>query len=310
MSAAITFFACTIPPSADAIWVTIPPGDSIGAIAESLATHGIVTSKNKFERFARIGRKHLEIKPGVYPMRPGTPMGQVLIDLRKGRDPVRYVEVKSGIWLSELGFVFEQSLGINPNELAEAARDPSLLASVGARGETIEGYVFPTAYYVPVGAGALEVLRQMVDTFEARWKPEWDARIDELGLTRDEVVTLASIIEGEKPHEEDRLRISSVYTNRMENGWRLQADPTVVYALGQRRRLFNNDYRFDSEYNTYRFQGLPPTPICQPSVSSIEAALYPDTTDYYFFVARSDGRHMFSRSYGEHLATIRTIRAR
>ncbi|UCD23598.1 MAG: endolytic transglycosylase MltG, partial [Gemmatimonadota bacterium] len=86
--------------------------------------------------------------------------------------------------------------------------------------------------------------------------------------------------------------------------------PTVVYALHERRRLYNKDYGLDSEYNTYRIHGLPPAPICQPNTASIMAALYPDASDYYYFVARSDGRHIFSRSYREHLATIREIRTR
>jgi UPF0755 protein len=237
-------------------------------------------------------------------------MGKVLVELRQGRPAARYVEVKRGIWLSELAPVFEYALGIDPDSLAVAARDSTLLASIGARGETIEGYIYPTAYYVPIGASALDVLRQMADTFEARWKPEWSARLEWLGLTRDELVTLASIIEGEDPDEADRLLVSSVYNNRLADGRRLQADPTIVYALHERRRLYNKDYGLDSEYNTYRIYGLPPAPICQPTVASIMAALYPDASDFYYFVARADGRHIFSRSYREHLATIRAIRTR
>jgi len=305
-----TIVACSVPESEDAVWVTIPPGDSVSAVAESLAASGIVGSAKSFERFARMGRKHLGIQPGVYPMRPGTPMGQVLVELRKGRAPVRYVAVKSGIWLSELAPVFEQALGIDPESLAVAARDSQLLASVGARGETIEGYIYPTAYYVHVGASAREVLRQMADTFEARWRPEWNERLEWLGLTRDELVTLASVIQGEDPHEEDRLLVSSVYSNRLSDGLRLQADPTVVYALQRRQRLYNKDYGLDSGYNTYRIYGLPPAPINQPTTASILAALYPDSTEFYYFVARPDGRHLFSRSYREHLATIRQIRNR
>jgi UPF0755 protein len=150
----------------------------------------------------------------------------------------------------------------------------------------------------------------MTDSFEARWLPEWDSRLDSLGLARDEIVTLASIIEGEDPHELDRLLVSSVYGNRLATGLRLQADPTVVYAIGRRRRLYNKDYGVQSEYNTYKIWGLPPSPISQPSAESLEAALYPAPSEFYYFVARSDGRHVFSRSYREHLATIRKIRNR
>jgi len=101
-----------------------------------------------------------------------------------------------------------------------------------------------------------------------------------------------------------------VYHNRLSQGLRLQADPTVVYALGRRTRLYNKDYGVESEYNTYQVSGIPPGPICQPSTASMVAALYPAATDYYYFVAAASGRHIFSRTYGQHLATIRRTRGR
>jgi UPF0755 protein len=307
---AISITACTVPAPEDAVWVTIPPGDSIEAVAESLAVHGIVGSAEAFARFARVGRRHRGVKPGVYPLRPGTPMGKVLILLRKGTAPVHVVRVPPGIWLSELEPQFRDVLGIPPDSLAAAAHDSTLLVQLGISRGTVEGYLFPTTYRVPVGASAVEVLRQMVDTFEAHWKPQWDNRLDSLGRTRHEIVTLASIIEGEGPYEDERPIVSSVYHNRLAQGRRLQADPTVVYSLGERRRLYYKDYAIESEYNTYRIRGLPPGPICQPSIGSIEAALYPKDTDFYYFVAQSDGRHVFSESYNEHLATIRRLRNR
>ncbi|UCG85475.1 MAG: endolytic transglycosylase MltG [Gemmatimonadota bacterium] len=302
--------ACEIAATEGTVWVTIPPGDSIEAVAESLAAHGIVRSAEAFARFARVGRKHRGVKPGSYPLRPGTPMGKVLVLLRKGSPPVRVVRVPPGIWLAELEPQFRDVLGIGPDSLAAAAQDSSLLARLGLEQGTVEGYLFPTTYRVAVGASALEVLHQMVDTFEAHWKPEWDDWLDSLGRSRHEVVILASIIEGEGPHEEDRPIVSSVYNNRLARDRRLQADPTVVYALAERRRLYYKDYKLDSEFNTYRIRGLPPGPIGQPSTASIEAALFPEDTDFYYFVAQSDGRHIFSESYNEHLATIRRLRNR
>jgi UPF0755 protein len=149
----------------------------------------------------------------------------------------------------------------------------------------------------------------MVAEFEGRWRPEWDTRLVELGMTRHEAVILASIIEGEVRYGPDRKFVSSVYHNRLERGMRLQADPTVIYALGLRRRLFQRDYRTPSPYNTYLIDGLPPGPISQPSEASIEAALYPHDTDYLYFVARGDGKHIFSRTYDEHLAATRDVRS-
>jgi UPF0755 protein len=150
----------------------------------------------------------------------------------------------------------------------------------------------------------------MLSEFEAQWRPEWDARLDELGMSRHEVVILASIIEGEVRYDPDREYVSSVYHNRLERGMRLQADPTVIYALGTRRRLYEKDYQTRSPYNTYLIYGLPPGPINQPSAASLEAALFPARTDFLYFVARPDGKHVFSRTYREHLAAIREVRRR
>jgi UPF0755 protein len=302
--------ACVVPDPEDAIWIRIPVGDPVEAVAESLATHGIVASAEAFENFARIGRKHLGIKPGVYPFRPGTPMGRVLVDLRKGRPDAVRIRVKEGVWLSELAPVLARVLDLPVDSLIAAARDSTLRARLGTTAESVEGYLPPATYYIPVKSTPAEVWRQLADAFEEQWKPEWDARLDTLGLTRHQLVTLASIVEGEGGNDGERALISSVYHNRLVRGLRLQADPTVVYALGSRNRLYNKHYGFDSPYNTYRVDGLPPGPIGQPSRASILAALYPAETEFLYFVATRDGHHEFSRSYREHLATIRTVRKR
>jgi UPF0755 protein len=305
----LTLSACERPPAEAVVWVRIPPGDSLAAVAESLAVHGIVKSPRSFERLALMGRKHLEIKPGVYPLRPGMPMGAILVELRRGRPDAVRTRVEDGVWLSELLPALSRTLNIPVEEFWEAARDAGLRSQVGTGAETVEGYLYPTVYYVPVQSSALGVIRQMVDTFEAHWDPDWDVRLDTLGMTRAEIVALASIVEGEAPQDADRSLVSSVYHNRLSNGQKLQADPTVVYALGRRKRLYNVDYGVKSEYNTYRVSGIPRGPISQPSTASIVAALYPAPTDYFYFVAAGSGRHIFSKTYTQHLATIRRIRS-
>lgn len=301
--------ACEAPPAQESVWVRIAPGDSLAAIAESLTVNGIVRSPRSFEQLARIGRKHLEIKPGVYPLRPGTPIGKLLVELIRGRPDAVRTRVKAGVWLSELLPELSRSLKIPVESLWAAARDTALRARVGTRAETLEGYLYPTVYYIPINSTALGVVRQMVDTFEAHWAPAWDSRMDSLGLTSAETVVLASIIEGEAPQDVDRPLVSSVYHNRLSRGLRLQADPTVVYAMKKRTRLFNKDYGLESEYNTYQIGGLPHGPICQPSTASMIAALHPPATDYYYFVAAEGGRHIFSKTYSQHLATIRRTRS-
>jgi UPF0755 protein len=304
----VAYAACTVPEPPRAEWVTIPAGP-IEVVAESLATYGIVKSASRFARFAQIGRRHLGIEAGTYPLRPGMPMGELLVTLRRGGHPLaqRFV-VPPGIWLTELAVFAERELGIPAESVHLAARDTSLLERLGARGASAEGYLYPTEYRVPEGASARVLVQQMADTFLARWQPKWDARLDTLDLTRDEIVTLASIVEGEDPHETDRALIGSVYHNRLARNRRLEADPTVVYALGERRRLYNRDYGVPSEYNTYRVNGIPPAPIGQPSSASLRVVLYPAASNLFYFVARPDGRHIFAPSYREHLANIRAVR--
>jgi UPF0755 protein len=153
----------------------------------------------------------------------------------------------------------------------------------------------------------------MAEGFKSEWKPAWNARVDSLKMNRLQLVTLASIVEGEARADEERETIAGVYHNRLRMGMALQADPTVQYAIMLKRgrkksRLFIRDYAFPSPYNTYLHPGLPPGPVNSPSRRSIEAALYPASVKYLYFVAGPDGRHVFSRTYNEHLRAIRRIR--
>ena len=305
---AIVVTGCEVPPPPNAVWVTIPSGDSIGAVAESLAAHDIVRSAERFERFARVNRRHLGVQAGTYPLRPRMPMGEVLATLRRGTHPVTPVTIRERATLAQVARRLERSLGVEAESILVAAHDTSLLKRVGSRGESLEGYLFPTQYYFPTEATAHELVRQMVDTFEARWMPHWYERLEELGMSRHQIVVLASIIEGEMPHEADRPYVSSVYHNRLQRGMRLQADPTVIYALGGWRRLTREDLDVESPYNTYRVYGLPPGAINQPTTASIVAALYPTPSEYLYFVADAHGRHHFSHTYRQHLSMIRQIR--
>ena len=155
----------------------------------------------------------------------------------------------------------------------------------------------------------------MAEGFRAAWKPEWNARLGALGWTQAQLVTFASIVEGEARADDERETIAGVYHNRLRIGMALQADPTVQYAIflatGKRRpRLFTKDYQFRSPYNTYLHPGLPPGPVNSPSLRSIEAALNPAKVPYLYFVAGPDGRHVFSKTYTEHLRAIARVRGR
>lgn len=308
---ALVLGSCARPPADPvAVRIAIPPGASVSAVADSLSAHDVISSQRAFRWYARLTGRDRSLQAGVFDFRTGMSSRDALSVLVNGRAALDRFVVQEGLMLSEVRQAAVDQLGIDADAFMEAASDPSLLRRVGARGPTLEGYLYPSTYHVRIGASAREVIEQMVEEFERQWQPGWDARVRELGRSRDEIVTLASIIEGEVRVAMDRGYVSSVYHNRLNRNMRLQADPTVIYALGRRRRLFERDYAIRSPFNTYQIDGLPPHPIGQPSSATLEAALYPRRTDFLYFVADTAGRHVFSRTYREHLATIRRIRAR
>jgi UPF0755 protein len=174
--------------------------------------------------------------------------------------------------------------------------------------QPMEGYLFPATYEYHSATTAEEVVAMLLDRFAAVWTDELLARADEMGLTVHEVVTLASIVETEARVPAEQPAISGVYLNRLAVGMPLQADPTVYYALGLPRteRLLYEHLEVDSPYNTYKYPGRPPGPIASPGESAIRAVLYPETHDYYYFVAKNDGsgEHYFAATYEEHLENV------
>lgn len=288
--------------------VTVPRGAPLRVVAESLEARGVVRSAQLFAFYATLTGRARAIQAGAYDLPAGAPHRELLRRLMAGRPAVARLTVPEGLMLDEIAQQVERQLGIPADSVLAAARDSALRARLGVPAPTLEGYLYPSTYEVRAEASARAVVWQLTEAFAARWRPEWDARLDTLGMTRHEAVTLASIIEGEVRHPRDRRFVSSVYHNRLRRGMRLQADPTVIYALGRRRRLFERDYLTRSPYNTYLIDGLPPGPIGSPSAASLEAALYPARTDFLYLVARPDGQHVFSRTLREHLEAVRAVR--
>lgn len=298
----------TPPPTGEPVRVTIPPGASLGAVADTLAAHGVIASAGRFRFYATLIGRDRAIKAGIYDVHRNRPAREVLDVLVSGRAAFQRLVIPEGLMLSEVAAEIQRQLGLPAESILAAAQDVRLIQRVAPGAASLEGYLYPSTYFVPLPATAGAVVQQMVDQFEQAWRPQWDARLDTLGMTRAQIVTLASIIEGEVRHDQDRAYVSSVYHNRLRAHWRLQADPTVIYALGRRRRLYERDYQYPSPYNTYLIDGLPPGPIGEPSAASIEAALYPADTDFFFLVARPDGQHVFSRTLAEHRAAVNRIR--
>jgi UPF0755 protein len=293
--------------------VIIPRGATYYQALDSLQSRGVITNRDWFSLYARVRGLPSNLKSGIYTFKRDASWSEVVSALKSGRGLEARFTVLEGMMGFEVAERARSWLGVSRDSFTAAMRDTSLERELGIRPSPagVEGYMYPTTYVVPMRMRARDLVKLMTHEFIARWEPEWDARLDELKMTRHEIVTLASIIEAEVRYRPDRPYVSAVYHNRLKRGMALQADPTVVYAHGRRlRRVWEGQLRIKSPYNTYLNAGLPPGPINQPSDSSIYAALYPAPIGYLYFVAQPDGKHIFSASYADHLAAIKRVRQR
>jgi UPF0755 protein len=281
--------------------VTVPPGSSFAAAAESLHTAGVIGSPRAFRMYATLRGRDRDLKAGTYEISPGASWGEVIETLAAGRGVQARVTIPEGWQLREIVPHLARALGVSEDSVAAAASDSALRERLGVPTPTLEGYLFPDTYLFSQGTPARDAIRELVRRFENVWDAEWDTRLQELGMTRHQIVTLASIVEKEARVADERPVIAAVYHNRLRIGMPLQADPTVQYALGRHtERVLFEHLEIESRYNTYRNAGLPPGPIASPGRASIEAALHPADVRYLYFVARPDGRHEFRRTFDEH----------
>lgn len=306
--------ACGPAPGAPRERVTIPPGATVRTVAESLAVHGIISSRPWFKLVARVGGYQRRIQTGNYEFARGQGARAALRAMVSGRAILTKLTIPEGFTLLDMAEATEKALGIPGNRFLAAARDTQLLRRFDIPAPSFEGFLRPETYHFAAGVTAETVVGELARAFQAGWDPAWDQAAAAQGLDRLAVVTLASLVEGEAKVDEDRPLVAAVYRTRFRIGMPLQADPTVQYAIqlatGARKpRLFDRDYQFPSPYNTYLTSGLPPGPVGAPSRKSIQAVLAPAPVPYLYFVAGPDGKHVFTRTYGEHLRAIRRIRS-
>jgi UPF0755 protein len=294
--------------------VTLPPGASFAAVTDTLAAHGVIRGRRAFRLLARVRGVDRSVQAGVYEFPPGTSSWKVLDVLARGAAVSRKFTVPEGLTIPEIAALAAERLGVPEDTVLRAANDASAAtAFIGYPVRSFEGFLRPETYMLPVETRGPELVRIMAEAFKAGWDPAWTRQLDSLGLTQLQLVTLASIVEGEARADDERETIAGVYLNRLRIGMALQADPTVQYALslatGKRKpRLYEKDYQFPSPYNTYLHPGLPPGPVNSPGRRSLEASLHPSPVPYLYFVAGPDGRHLFARTYAEHLRNIARLR--
>lgn len=226
---------------------------------------------------------------------------ELLSKLALGLQDHAAVTIPSGSSKQRLSAALGRQLRAESDDFLSILQDEETLAAeLGLTTEELFARLLPDTYNFYWTTSPERVIRRIYQEFERRVADRYIDEIEQQDLTLDELVTLASIVEWEAAHNEEKAMISGLYHNRLQRNMRLQADPTVIYALGEHRRLLYEDYRVDHPYNTYRIQGLPPGPITNPDLHSIQAAIFPEDHDYLYMVASPGGGHVFSRTFDEH----------
>lgn len=288
--------------------VSIRPGESFASIARKLAQAGIVRHAGLFILYGEWTTLAAQVKPGDYAFAGDESFSAVLRHLVEGDFMTVTVAIPEGLTVHQIGQRLEAAGLACDSEFDDAALNGPLLHALGMQGQGAEGFLFPATYRFSPLARANDVLSAMLARFFALLTPAVEERLFDLGLDGREMVTLASIIEREAKVPGERPVIASVFYNRLAAGMPLQSDPTAQYNLAGESTAALAAVHTVSAYNTYAIGGLPPGPIANPGLSSIEAALYPAHTDYLYFVARDDGTHIFSRSFEAHQRAIAELR--
>jgi UPF0755 protein len=290
--------------------VTVEPGKRFVDVAEELSTRGLLRHPLLLVAWARLTGQDRQIRAGDFSI-PSALSPRDLLTRLTSRPDVHRMTIPEGLrvydvvgLLSGAGFGAEESFHC-------LLDDPAFLAAEDLPPEGAEGYLFPDTYDFPLATPPERILHAMVARFRTVFTAEMVEKAAKLGLTPNEAVILASLVEEEAKRADERRPIAAVFLNRLKRGMPLQSDPTVLYEReGSDRTISRADLRRPTPYNTYTIPGLPPTPIANPGRGALEAAVDPAPVDHLYFVARGDGSHEFSTTLAEHNAAVARYRRR
>ncbi len=289
--------------------IRVPEGASLRGIGQLLHEAGLIRSTTAFVILGRLMGADRQVRAGLFTVPPKSTPGRIIRLLVEGPMDRNEITIPEGLTLWETASVLAREAEVDSAAFVAAATDSQVAALLGVRSSTLEGYLFPDTYDLAPATSVDEVMKTLVSKAREVMSEVMEGRTPPQSLTSDEVVILASIVEAEARLPEERPRIAAVYLNRLRKGMRLEADPTISYALGERRRLYYKDLVVNSRWNTYRLSGLPPTPICNPGRQSLAAVFDADPKERaLYFVARGDGTHIFSGTLEEHDRATQEVR--
>ena len=312
-----TIPALPTPTGRDFVTVPVQQGEGAGEAGERLEEAGVIRSARHFRILVALMGVEDELVAGDYEFDRGLPALTVIGRLRRGETLPLTLTVPEGLRSEEIGELLEEKGIVRAADFRQALAGTYDFAFLGDRpaGAGPEGYLFPATYGFSRAVTAEGVVRQMLAAFDQQVAPELRQEAEARDLTLHQLVTLASIVEREAAKPEERPLIAGVFLNRLRLGMPLEADPTVQYAVAAdpasversgwwKKALTASDLQVPSPYNTYVHAGLPPGPIANPGLASIEAVARPAETDFLFFVARPDGSHVFARTLEEHRRNV------
>jgi UPF0755 protein len=297
----------------ETVFFEVEKGRTARGVIDRLHDRGLLRSALALRLACRLFYPEESFKAGEYRFSQPVKPKEAIFQIFGGRIHLQPITVPEGLTGREIAELVWPGDAEASAAFERAFLDAGPIADLDPRARTLEGYLYPNTYNLPRKAPAADLVAAMVAEFRQVFDEERRQRAAELGLTVRDVVTLASLIEKETALADERPLVSAVFHNRLKIGMKLDCDPTVVYALELEGRyagrLLLKDLKFASPYNTYLNAGLPPGPIANPGMSSLDAALHPAAEKFLYFVAQGDGHHRFSRTLGEHNDAVRKLRA-
>ncbi|MGR5078757.1 endolytic transglycosylase MltG [Photobacterium swingsii] len=285
---------------------TVTPGSSFRGVLNQLDRAQIIKQTRWTRWVVKLEPTLAQVKVGTYQIPTDLTLHGVLALLTSGKEHQFAITLVEGDrfsdWLAQL------SQAPHIKHATEGMSEADIAEKIGATTDKLEGYLLPETYHYTAGTSDLEVLRRSYKAMERLLGAAWQARDQAIPLKNPyEALIMASIIEKETAVDSERTLVSSVFMNRLNKGMRLQTDPTVIYGMGENYKgnIRKKDLRTPTPYNTYTIFGLPPTPIAMPSKASVLAAMKPESSGYYYFVADGNGGHKFSKSLREHNRAVR-----
>ena len=294
---------------------SIEKGDAVSLISRRLIENNLISSELYFKVYLWQNKSDKMLQAGDYILSPNMTMKEIVNFFIKGDVVLAEKDVKiiEGWNLKDIAFSFEENNISNSEDFLELIETPvnkwvfdfnkpDFLNDI-PEGHDLEGYIYPDTYRVYNNASVSDVLKKALDNFDVKLSQDMKDEIRNQGKSLHDVVTLASIIEKEVISDEDKKTVAGILLKRIDIGMRLEVDSTINYITGKNDPGATYlDLEIESPYNTYRNYGLPPGPICSPSISSIEAAIYPKESPYLFYLNRQDTLEtIFSKDYNEHL---------